>query len=397
MSETPLGSSYVTMDKIGGGAMGAVFEGRDHKGGRYAVKVLRSELAEDPAIVQRFVQERSSLTSIDHLNVVRMHDLVVEGSTLAIVMDRVSGGDLRGALDSFPTLPPAEVARLGAGIAAGLAAVHKAGLVHRDIKPENVLLDTTSSPATPKVTDFGIARIADASATTRSSMMVGTPNYMAPEISEGATPTPAVDVYALGILLYEMASGVTPFEGGSYLAVIRRHSEQLPGRPDGIPDDLWSAIEDMLAKDPTERPSAQQLVPYLVSLSTSLRGAPAAAKLDVPPATRASQTETLARPAGTVAAPAAAVAPTGGGATAEPGKKRRVLLPALLALAFVAALGLGAAWYLGMRETDDVVAADDNPTGSEEAEAPTDIEGSEPTDEGDIRGQSQSDADGGGG
>lgn len=348
MTEQPLGSSYLIGERLGSGAMGTVYRGRDHEGSVYAFKVLRSELAEEPALVQRFVQERSSLTSVDHPNVVTMHDLVVEGSTLAIVMDLVQGTDLRAVLRERHTLPPGEVARLGAGIASGLAAVHRAGLVHRDVKPENVLLDSTVSPPTPKVTDFGIARIADASAATRSSMMVGTPNYMAPEVAEGVTPTPAVDVYGLGVILYELCCGITPFEGGSYLAVIKRHADATPGRPDGIPDDLWAAIRDMLAKDPTQRPSAAQVVPFLTVLAEQLGGTPAAPALTAPPPTGGVPTEQVPRRSAAEGAttPSAAPAP------------RRSRVPVVLGLgaAVVAAAAAAAIWWTVLR--DDTAVAD---------------------------------------
>lgn len=282
MAEQPLGSTYTLMDKLGAGAMGTVYRGRDTRGTAYAFKLLRPEFAEDPALVQRFVQERSALVGVQHPNVVVMRDLVIEGVTLAIVMDLVEGGDLRRVLDERGTLPPAEAARFAGGIAAGLAAVHAAGLVHRDVKPENVLLDFHQAAPVPKVSDFGIARLADAAASTRSTMMLGTPNYVAPEVADGRPATGAADVYSLGIMLYEMCAGVTPFEGGSQLAVIRRHGDATASRPDGVPDPLWAAIRDMLAKDPNQRPTAAQAAPYLSNLATALEGSPAAPALSEP-------------------------------------------------------------------------------------------------------------------
>lgn len=368
MNERPLGSSYLLGERLGSGAMGTVYRGRDHDGNAYAFKVLRAELAEEPALVQRFVQEKSSLTSIDHPNVVTMHDLVVEGSTLAIVMDLVEGSDLRAVLRDRRTLPPAEVARLGAGIASGLAAVHRAGLVHRDVKPENVLLDTTAPPPTPRITDFGIARIADASAATRSSMMVGTPNYMAPEVANGATPTPAVDVYGLGVILYELCCGVTPFEGGSYLAVIKRHADAEPARPDGIPDQLWDAISAMLAKDPTQRPSAAQVVPYLTTLSEQLKGAPAAAALDQPVRGADVPTEQVPRRPAEPSGQAETTRPA-----AAPARRRRSVVPVMLGLGAAAAVAAVAIWWIMLRDTDEPVAADEDQVAvSAPAAQPTD-------------------------
>lgn len=349
MSEQNLGSKYVIDERLGSGAMGTVYRGRDHEGHAYAFKVLRSDLAEEPELVQRFVQERSSLTAVEHPNVVAMHDLVVEGSTLAIVMDLVPGTDLRQTIREAGALPPSEVARIGAGIAAGLAAVHRAGIVHRDIKPENVLLDSSVRPPIPRVTDFGIARIADASAATRSSMMLGTPNYMAPEVAEGTTPTPGVDVYGLGVILYELCCGVTPFEGGSFLAVLKRHAELAPGRPHGIPDELWDAIVDMLSKDPATRPSAQQLVQYLTALTQKLDGVPAAPAVATPPAVLAAETERTPR-ADTVA----------GGSTApvdHPSASRRRSPVRVMVGLGLAAVVAAAVWWTMLRDDGTAVAS----------------------------------------
>jgi serine/threonine protein kinase len=284
-TEHPLGSSYVLQDVIGRGAMGQVWRGRDADGHPLAFKVLRPELTEDPKVVQRFVQERSILTSIRHPNVVSVRDLVVEGDTLAIVMDLVAGGDLREMLSSPRTLPPARVAELGAGIAAGLAAVHAAGVIHRDVKPENVLVDASSSPGRPRLTDFGIAKyVAQDGARRAGTMLVGTPQYIAPELIDGKEPTSATDLYALGIMLYELACGVTPFAGGSTMAVLRNHAERLPGRPPGVPDSLWDLISWLLGKHAASRPqSASQVATLLDALVPELAGLPAAEALHEPP------------------------------------------------------------------------------------------------------------------
>jgi serine/threonine protein kinase len=284
-TEHPLGSSYVLQDVVGAGAMGQVWRGRDRDGHPLAFKLLRPELTQDPKVVQRFIQERSLLTSIRHPNLVSIRDLVVEGETLAIVMDLVEGGDLRAMLSGPRTLPPARVAELGAGIAAGLAAVHAAGVIHRDVKPENVLVDASASPGRPRLTDFGIAKyVAQDGARRANTMLVGTPQYIAPELIDGKEPTPATDLYALGIMLYELACGVTPFAGGSTMAVLRNHAERLPGRPPGVPDSLWDLISWLLGKHSASRPqSAHQLVALLDALVPELAGLPAAAALYEPP------------------------------------------------------------------------------------------------------------------
>lgn len=357
MAEQPLGSSYLLTERLGSGAMGTVYRGRDKEGRAFAVKVLRPDFAQDSALVHRFVQERSVLTGVEHPNIVRMHDMVVEGETLAIVMDLVEGHDLRDLLRSQGTLPPGRAAGLVGGIAAGLAAVHAAGLVHRDVKPENVMLDEHGQEIVPRVTDFGIARLADASASARSTLALGTPNYVAPEIAEGRPATGAADVYSLGIVLYELCAGVTPFEGDSPLAVIRRHAEAQAPRPDGVPDQVWAAIRDMLAKDPDDRPTMAQVAPYLTNLGVSLPESPAAARLTQP--LPLGGTVPLAATAGSSAAPdleQAWLDPHPVATTPErPRRSRGALVAGLLA----GVLALGGGGYLASR-----MLLDDNDDGT---------------------------------
>jgi serine/threonine protein kinase len=149
-------------------------------------------------VVSRFVQERSILTSISHPNVVRVIDLVVEGDTLGIVIEMVRGRDLRRALSEARTQPPAMAVGLFRQVLAGLTAVHAAGVLHRDIKPENILLDFYGSRMQVKLTDFGIARLTYGTALTRTTGLIGTPEYMAPETAEHGTATLAADLYSAG-------------------------------------------------------------------------------------------------------------------------------------------------------------------------------------------------------
>lgn len=279
-----LGSRYQLGQLLGRGAMGKVYIGIDAEGNEFACKVLRSELAEDADLVTRFIQERSILVSLRHPNLVAVHDLVVEGETVAIVMDLVRGGDLREYLAGAGTLLPAEVARIGSRIAAGLAEVHLRGVIHRDVKPENILMDESAVSRTPRLTDFGISRLIHSSEIGRSSVLAGTPQYVAPEIARGEDPTPAADLYSLGVVLYELSCGVPPFVGRSMLDVIRQHAELEPGRPEGIPDPLWEMISWCLQKGPNARPqSAQQVATLLEAMAGELGTAPVAPRLDSPP------------------------------------------------------------------------------------------------------------------
>jgi len=259
--------------------MGQVFAGSIRPDGEpVAIKVLRPELVSDPEVVARFVQERTILMSITDPNVVRVIDLVVEGDTLAIVMELVHGSDLRRQLRDRGTVPPAEALRLTGQLLRGAAAVHAAGIVHRDIKPENVLVDTTRGQPRIKLTDFGVARLSFGGSMTKVSGLIGTPEYMAPELAEQTRATPAADIYSAGIVLYEMLCGRTPFAGGHPLAVLRRHADQAPPVIPGVPADLWDQIAWMLAKDPGARPSsAAEAYAALAPLESSLASRPALA------------------------------------------------------------------------------------------------------------------------
>ena len=280
-----LGSRYVLHDVLGRGAMGEVFRGSVRESGApVAVKVLKAELVADTEVVSRFVQERSILTSIDHPNVVRVIDLVVEGETLGIVMELVRGQDLRRTLAEEQTHPPIAAARLFRQVLAGLTAVHDAGVLHRDVKPENILLDFYGDRVRVKLTDFGVARLTYGTSLTRTTGLIGTPDYMAPETALAGTATPASDLYSAGIVLYEMLAGRTPFGAGPPLGVLLRQAEEPPQPIPGLPLSLWAYLESLLAKDPHARPrSATQASDTLRALEPQLAGLPA-----LPPMTAAS-------------------------------------------------------------------------------------------------------------
>ena len=257
-----IGSRYELLDRLGRGAMGEVWRARTIEGETVAVKILRSELAEDPALVSRFLQEKALLTRVDHRAVVRVRDLVVEGDRLAIVMDLVEGGNLREMFAASAPLAPRMVATLVADVADGLAGVHAAGIVHRDVKPENVLVE---SGGHARLTDFGISGLVDGP-NTRMTKLVGTPEYMAPEVVERAPATSAVDVYGLGIVLFELLAGVTPFAGGHELAVLERHRSAPCPRLPWAPEPLTALLDRMLAKDPGARPTAVEAAAGLRAL-----------------------------------------------------------------------------------------------------------------------------------
>ncbi|GAA3232300.1 hypothetical protein GCM10020256_47590 [Streptomyces thermocoprophilus] len=249
-----IGSRYTAHQILGRGSAGTVWlgEGPD---GPVAVKLLREDLASDEELVGRFVQERTALLGLEHPNIVSVRDLVVDGNDLALVMDLVRGTDLRTRLERERRLAPEAAVAIVADVAEGLAAAHAAGVVHRDVKPENILLDM-QGPLGPGgshralLTDFGVAKLIDTPKRTRSTKIIGTPDYLAPEIVEGLPPRAAVDIYALATVLYELLAGFTPFGGGHPGAVLRRHVTETVVPLPGIPDELWQLLVQCLAKAP---------------------------------------------------------------------------------------------------------------------------------------------------
>ncbi|MET8112690.1 serine/threonine-protein kinase [Streptomyces prasinus] len=273
-----IGSRYTAHQILGRGSAGTVWlgEGPD---GPVAVKLLREDLSSDQELVGRFVQERTALLGLEHPHVVSVRDLVVDGNDLALVMDLVRGTDLRTRLDRERRLAPEAAVAIVADVADGLAAAHAAGVVHRDVKPENILLDMRG-PVGPGgshralLTDFGVAKLIDTPRRTRATKIIGTPDYLAPEIVEGLPPRASVDIYALATVLYELLAGFTPFGGGHPGAVLRRHVTESVVPLPGIPDELWQLLVQCLAKAPASRLRASELADRLRELLPLLAGMP---------------------------------------------------------------------------------------------------------------------------
>lgn len=353
----PLGSRYRLVERIGSGGMGTVWRGVGPDGEPVAIKLLHQHLALDPEVVARFVAERAILTGVHHPNLVPVRDLVVDGDDLGIVMELVDGPDLRQVLTTHATLAPADATRIVRELCGALDVIHARGIVHRDLKPENILI-TSADPATaePRLTDFGVARITDSAR--MSTALVGTPTYMAPELMDGRAPTPRSDLYAVGVLLYELVTGVPPFCGDSPMAVLHQHATAQPGRPEVFPDALWPVVEMLLAKDPARRfGSAAALAAALASVEPALTGIPAMTPLTAAPVGAAVRDEALATPAAAYAPSVGAAAPADhAGATAAPTRTRRS--PWLLAIPLaLAALGVGGYALTRQADTPAPVAA----------------------------------------
>ena len=229
---------------LGRGGMGAVYLGRQLSLDReVAVKVLASELADDPQFLERLEREARVMARLRHPNIVAVHDFQRTEDGAAIVMEFVEGGSLREKLQQHPNgLPVAEALRILRQIAAGLEAAHASGVIHRDMKPENVLMD---ADGTARVTDFGLALPLHEASTrlTLAGTVMGTVDYMAPEQFRGVEADARLDVFALGVMAYELLTGKTP--RGSFDAPHRLRAE--------IPAHISTAVMKALRPEPAER------------------------------------------------------------------------------------------------------------------------------------------------
>ncbi|WP_103528557.1 serine/threonine-protein kinase, partial [Streptomyces sp. SM12] len=270
-----IGSHYTTERVLGRGSAGTVWLGEGPEG-PVAVKVLREDLAADPELVERFAHERHTLLGLEHPHVVGVRELVLaeDGKDLALVMDLVRGPDLRTHLTRARRLAPHEAVTVVAGVASGLAVAHAAGIVHRDVKPENILLDTSGPEPVALLTDFGVAQLIDEPRQGTAGRVVGTPDYIAPEIIEGLPSRAPVDIYALATVLYELLAGFTPFGGGHTGAVLRRHVTETAAPLPGLPPELWELLQQCLAKAPASRLRAAELASRLREILPALDGLP---------------------------------------------------------------------------------------------------------------------------
>lgn len=244
---------------IGRGGMGIVFEGFDsHLRRSVAIKVLDPQLQENDVARQRFCREARAAASIAHEHVVAMHHVAKSDghSVPYLVMQLIQGESLEARLAKEGRLPVKDVLRIGMQTAAGLAAAHAQNLVHRDIKPGNILLEAPSGRV--KLTDFGLARMAEDIKLTQTGFVTGTPMYMAPEQALGEHPDERADLFSLGAVLYEMATGQPPFSAPTVLGVLKKIAEETPPPlrqvcPE-LPETAAVLIEQMLAKKPADRP-----------------------------------------------------------------------------------------------------------------------------------------------
>jgi eukaryotic-like serine/threonine-protein kinase len=252
-----LGGRYRLLREIARGGMAAVWEAEDALlDRRVAVKLLHAQFADDPEFLERFRREARAAARLSHPNIVPIYDVGEDAETRTpyIVMELVDGGNLKDRIRQAAPLPDAEIRTIGATLATALEYAHRRGLVHRDIKPQNVLL---GEDGRPRLTDFGIAQAMASSGLTRTGVVMGSVQYIAPELVRGRAAVPQSDVYSLGVVLYEMATGRVPFQADTDLAVALAHAEEVPTRPRSLnprlAPDLDGSILRALAKSPEQR------------------------------------------------------------------------------------------------------------------------------------------------
>jgi len=299
---TPLPERYEMLGELGRGGMGIVYKAKDRETGEVlAIKVLKPEIAANPQVLERFKNELLLAHKITHRNVARLYEFHRGADSVYVSMEYVAGESLRALLQREGKLPTARCLELARRIADGLAEAHRQSIVHRDLKPENIMI---APDGELKVMDFGISK-SFAEDVTVTGSVVGTPAYMAPEQAEGKNLDQRTDIYAFGLIVYEMFTGETAFKGDTAMTVALKQVREYPTLPTllvpSVPKHVEASIMRCLRKDPAERfQTVAEVIPAMEGAS------PAAA----PPA---AETAKRRLPLSTIAAAAAVLAIAAGG------------------------------------------------------------------------------------
>jgi serine/threonine-protein kinase len=256
MTQDLLGGRYKLLEKIGSGGMADIYRSLDHQLQREVVaKILRDPLAKDQSFQENFLHEARAAANLSHPNIVTIFDFGRDDDTLYIVMEYITGADLKALIRRRKLLAPLEAVELMIKISDGVGYAHRAGLVHCDLKPQNILITPDNKV---KITDFGVSRaLATIQPDEHSDVVWGSPQYFSPEQASGGAPSPASDVYSLGVILYEMITGQLPFEADNAADLAQLHLTAEPIHPrliePSIPEPLQRIVLKVLAKEPSAR------------------------------------------------------------------------------------------------------------------------------------------------
>ncbi len=248
------GGRYQLSSRVAIGGMGEVWQATDLVIGRtVALKILKDEYLGDPGFLERFRAEARHAALVNHEGIANVFDYGEEDGSAYLVMELVPGEALSTMIEREHTLPVDKVLDIVAQTANALQAAHAVGLVHRDIKPGNLLI---TPDGRVKITDFGIARIADQVPLTATGQVMGTVQYLSPEQASGHPASPSTDIYSLGIVAYECLAGRRPFTGESQVAIAMAHiNEQPPALPSDVPEPVAALVMSCIAKKPADRPA----------------------------------------------------------------------------------------------------------------------------------------------
>jgi len=252
---TTFASRYEVIEELGKGGMGRVYKALDKEiNEEVAIKLLKPEIASDESTVERFRNELKFARKIAHKNVCKMYHLAKEEETPYITMEYVPGEDLKSLVKRKGKLTEGEAISIAKHVCEGLVEAHRLGVVHRDLKPQNIMIDKEGDA---KIMDFGIARSVEAPGVTQTGVMIGTPDYISPEQAEGEEADQRSDIYALGVILYEMVTGRVPFKGDTALSVALKHKSEIPPDPKKlnpeVSEDLSRLILICMEKDRERR------------------------------------------------------------------------------------------------------------------------------------------------
>jgi serine/threonine-protein kinase len=286
-----ISNRYELEGRLGSGGMSSVYKATDRVLERtVAVKVLAEHLSDDEKFVARFRREALAVAQLIHPNIVQVFDTGVDSGRHYIVMEYVEGRSGAQLLQSSRRLTPEEAVEIGAQACAGLEFAHRQGIIHRDVKPGNLMViggpagngDAADGEMTVKLTDFGIARAGEQTRLTQVGSVVGTAAYLAPEQARGEEATPASDVYALGVVIYQLLTGRLPHEGSSLAEMAIRRESERPLSPSAynpdVPETLSTAVLLALQGDPTARYSSARALAD--GLRTGLAGRDPSRALD---------------------------------------------------------------------------------------------------------------------